>query len=263
MTPRLLFSKQSSKLDIKDIHQTLWKCRDFELTSLWQRSIFLTTLLVLCYTGYGFLFSAIVNKKEVATVIINAISPHPEQDSKSFLILHAAAFFLSVVGVLFSCLWIAMAKGSKAWYERYEKTIYAFEMNPNNIEYRAKPYAAFQGYNMVKDEDKAGVNDSIFSMKGGAYSPSKINIAIGQISAFIFLTTCVVHIYIIFQTASIFNVKSLSNIKDILPNLILLLTPFLIIFLLLRWHCGWLKSSIIEDTTIPRSDEAPASSESI
>ncbi|WP_320052294.1 hypothetical protein [uncultured Acetobacteroides sp.] len=140
-----------------------------------------------------------------------------------------------------------MAKGSKAWYERYEKTIYAFEMDYRNIENRAKPYAAFQGYDMVKEKDRADVNSSLFSMNGGAYSPSKINIAIGQISASIYLITCIVHTVSLFQIFNTFSVNYVLNSNYFVINSILIFTPILIITLLLIWHCGWLKSSCIEE----------------
>lgn len=243
------FPKQSDKLDIKNVHQTLWKCRDFELTSLWQRSIFLTTLLVLCYTGYGFIFSAIVNKQETSIILINSTEKSPyNQDSNNLMILHVSAIFISIVGILFSCLWIAMAKGSKAWYERYEKTIFEFEMDCRNIKERAKHYATFQGYdNMVKEEHIATVNSSLFSMNGGAYSPSKINIAIGQISAIIYLILCIIHIVIIFSMQHLFKIKNILNSKDILFNLFIIIIPIAIIILLLIWHNGWIKSSSMND----------------
>lgn len=41
------------KISIKEIHETFWRCRDFELSHLWQRSIFLSAFLILCFTGYG------------------------------------------------------------------------------------------------------------------------------------------------------------------------------------------------------------------
>ena len=41
------------KISIKEIHEKLWRCRDFELSHLWQRSIFLSAFLILCFTGYG------------------------------------------------------------------------------------------------------------------------------------------------------------------------------------------------------------------
>jgi len=67
-----------SKIRLKDVYESLWKCRDFELLHLWQRSIVLTLFLVMCF-----------------------------------------------IGVIFSCLWIMMGKGSKAWYEIYENAITA------------------------------------------------------------------------------------------------------------------------------------------
>ena len=41
------------KISIKEIHETLWRCRDFVLSHLWQRSTFLSAFLILCFTGYG------------------------------------------------------------------------------------------------------------------------------------------------------------------------------------------------------------------
>ena len=41
---------------IKDLYIQYWHCRDFEIQNLWQRSIFLGTFLILCFTGYGFFF---------------------------------------------------------------------------------------------------------------------------------------------------------------------------------------------------------------
>lgn len=45
-------SNEMEKINPKDIYQSLWRCRDFELSHLWQRSIFLTAFLVMCFTGY-------------------------------------------------------------------------------------------------------------------------------------------------------------------------------------------------------------------
>ena len=38
---------QNEKISIKEIHETLWRCRDFELSHLWQRSIFLSAVPIL------------------------------------------------------------------------------------------------------------------------------------------------------------------------------------------------------------------------
>jgi bacitracin transport system permease protein len=46
----------------KDVHEFLWRGRDFELTSLWQRSIFLATFLVIIFTAYLGLWSAVLGR---------------------------------------------------------------------------------------------------------------------------------------------------------------------------------------------------------
>jgi len=50
------------KISIKEIHETFWRCRDFELSHLWQRSIFLSAFLILCFTGYGSLLITMLEK---------------------------------------------------------------------------------------------------------------------------------------------------------------------------------------------------------
>lgn len=51
------------KIQPKDIYESLWRCRDFELSHLWQRSVFLTAFLLLAYTGYGVLMLQIMTVK--------------------------------------------------------------------------------------------------------------------------------------------------------------------------------------------------------
>lgn len=52
------------KISIKEIHETLWRCRDFELSHLWQRSIFLSAFLILCFTGYGGVLVSMFEKND-------------------------------------------------------------------------------------------------------------------------------------------------------------------------------------------------------
>lgn len=52
------------KITIKDIRNSLWRCRDFEFSLLWKRSIFLITILLLCFTGYGVVIMKICDKVE-------------------------------------------------------------------------------------------------------------------------------------------------------------------------------------------------------
>lgn len=103
------------KITSKDIYSSLWRCRDFELSHLWQRSIFLTTFLVMSFTGYG--------------SILLRICEYITDDNKRipFCILNIAGLFIALLGVVLSALWIMMGKGSKAWYEKYEKALYNIE----------------------------------------------------------------------------------------------------------------------------------------
>ena len=80
------------KISIKEIHETFWRCRDFE---------------------YGSLLITMLEKASL------------------FAYANLLAFSIGVIGIIFSCLWIMMGKGSKAWYERYENAICAFERNPS------------------------------------------------------------------------------------------------------------------------------------
>ena len=71
-----------------------------------------------------------------------------------------------------------MMKGSKAWYEVYEKSIYAIEREilTDNQQYVEGEFAK----RMRGDFDT-----HFFGTKGGAFSPSRINIVIGWIILFV------------------------------------------------------------------------------
>lgn len=50
-----------SRKELKDVLDRLYKCRDLEISNLWQRSIFLSVFMVLCFSGYGYLLLQIIN----------------------------------------------------------------------------------------------------------------------------------------------------------------------------------------------------------
>ena len=97
----------------KIILENLYRCRDLELNNLWQKSVFLGTLLVLCFTGYGFLISSIIKKDPKGEIIL--------------LEYELLCLSLCFVSAIFSVLWIYMFKGTKAHYELYERAITDFE----------------------------------------------------------------------------------------------------------------------------------------
>lgn len=232
----------NSKITAKDIRDSLWRCRDFELSHLWQRSIFLTTILLLCFTGYGVvtmkLFDSIEYIVEPSAYILNNI-----------------ALVLCLVNIVFSCLWIMMAKGSKAWYERYENAIDAFDYNEKYVcdeVYNSgirkdrkgkRPIGGFQFKNL-KHYEKPEINNCILTCQGGAYSPSKINIAIGQISFVIWCFAFGIHY---FMSIKEFHLD--REIIENLPHILLLMTLIILVFAFIPvcpWFKGlWIRSSVL------------------
>ena len=172
----------SDKIDIKDIHETFWRCRDFEIGHLWQRSIFLTAFLVLAFTAYG-------------TVVSKLIDTLSKTDS-SFLILNIISYVLALLGVVLSILWIKMGKGSKAWYEVYESAIGAIEKDKEYTTKEARQIGGF-GYNSLPGYRDVELDNSLFSVKAGEYSVSKINIGIGQVFLVLWLLIAICHTIII------------------------------------------------------------------
>lgn len=200
-----------NKVSIKEIHETYWRCRDFELSHLWQRSIFLSVFLVLCFTGYGTLLINILSSKEDITL------------------LNLLAFSISTIGIIFSCLWIMMGKGSKAWYERYEQAILAFERNAKYSTPKATHIGGFH-YGNIQGYEFPPLKKCIFKSEGGAFSPSKINIAIGQITMIIWIITLLFHGSIIIWDKEILIYNYLKYIVLGL-GFISLLVFFLLIFI--------------------------------
>ena len=141
---------------LKERLKTFYKCRDLEITNLWQRSIFLGAFLLLCFTGYGYMLFSL----------------------KSHTIgTHIYGFLLAIIGMVMSIIWILMGKGSKRWYEVYEWAIC-------DIEAKTVLRIPYQ-YQMGNYCANSDTDDCIFSLNAGKYSPSKLNICIGHISLYI------------------------------------------------------------------------------
>ena len=156
------------KINMRDIYESLWRCRDFELSHLWQRSVFLSAFLLLCFTGYGMLFIAAfieperdaprerrieqekISKVEKSSVVLGqypyealhfsfdetnaraqsgAVAENADPSARRRL-AHVAATVIALMGVWLSSMWIMMGKGSKRWYERYEQALYRIERDP-------------------------------------------------------------------------------------------------------------------------------------
>lgn len=163
--------KQNHAKNLERTLQRLYICRDLEISNLWQRSIFLGAFLILCFTGYGILFMKL-------------------SDSYSNICINVGAVFLGILGWLFSYIWILMAKGSKAWYEVYETYITKFE----NEYYESKYLDIPEDFIMGEKIEVKDIDISISTTKAGAFSVSKLNILIGQISALSWIAILFAHI---------------------------------------------------------------------
>ena len=158
--------------------ERLYQCRDLEISNLWQRSVFLSVFLILCFTGYGILVLRIIDYTSVL----------------EWILFNLLSIVLSFVGCILSAIWVYMGKGSKAWYEVYETAIVSFEHK-----YHDKigiPVSNIMGEMGIPYKK---MNDCIFSMKSGAYSPSRINILIGQVCLIGWIVIGIVHSMILYS----------------------------------------------------------------
>lgn len=196
----------------KELRETFYKLRDFEISNLWQRSIFLSALLVLFFPAYGVLVSKILDGTD-NTIIYNEI-----------------CCALALCAIAFSIIWIMMAKGSKAWYEVYEIKICEIEKE-EDLEIEKE-------YTMGGMEKKTweGADTNLMTNKAGQYSVSKLNILIGR-----FLMIIWGSIFIIHYVAIVWGLN--CNIHAI----ILILLPILLFVIIFTASCNcWAKSSVLQ-----------------
>lgn len=203
--------KKPERVTKHDLYDTLWSGRDFEISHLWQRSIFLATFLVLLFTVYFSTLDHIFFEKEDAadkysTVSVtssisnvgksNSVVSIKEEEEKDVSALLSAAILdvLCLAGFSFSVLWLCMAKGSKYWYERHEAGIRALYDNQHgffdndlncqlHIDWYEKMWHG-GNYRCTPHHDTLPLPDyshNFYSLKGSSFSTSKINIMIGYI----------------------------------------------------------------------------------
>ena len=149
-------TSNNNEVTLKEIRETYYSLRNFEISNLWQRSAFLSAMLFLFYSGYGYLVSKFL-----------------DEEVKNPLQLHELCCAISLLAIVFSIIWIMMAKGSKAWYEVYEKKIFDIEEQSElNIP---------EGHRMQPEGILRELDQCLFSNRSGRYSVSKLNILIGQV----------------------------------------------------------------------------------
>ena len=169
-----------SVLTAKEHVEMFQKRMDEEINRLWQRSIFLATFLVLVFTGYGMLVSKFFDS---------------DFNSEKLLLVHLVSIGISIIGIVLSLLWIMMAKGSKAWQEKYEQSLFKFiereiEIGGSSVVSLLKEGIA-DGYLLPLESNK--FSNCLLSTKAGAYSPSKINVMIGIVSLIVWVIIISIH----------------------------------------------------------------------
>ena len=170
-------------------YEILYTAYADEIRNLWQRSIFLGAFMTLAWGGYGAL-----QLKAIEKCLQNSCA------------YYFASLGLCFVIMILSLLWVAMAKGSKFVQEAHEKHIEKFIVN-NDI--------AKELYCKLKDYECLSENDNLFLsrklLKPYRYSPSKINIALGWVSACLAGVLMIIHSII----SSFSNVRLFCNVSII------------------------------------------------
>lgn len=182
----------NQKVHKRELYEKLWQSRDFEISHLWQRSVFLATFIVLSFTAYVKIYEVYFsNKCELPHHIV-------------FLIQNLVCIF----GFCFAVLWICMARGSKYIYEGHEGGINdsherGFFDKDLDVEIKKERYEDMvsggtaqtvprHGYLPLKD-----YNYESFSLKGSRFSSSKINIFMGYVFSYAWICLIILNVFLL------------------------------------------------------------------
>ena len=207
-------TKKEEQVSLKENREKFYKLRYFVISNLWQRSIFLSALLVLFFSSYGFLVSKLFEKE-----IENA------------LVIHELCCAIALLAIVFSIILIMMAKSSKAWYEVYERRILDIEQEEDlNIPLK---------YQMGEDCTPWSLDSNLLTTKPGRYSVSKLNTLIGIILMITWIMILIMHYIAAIYLFGSPNSKANCVIHTIV--LVLLVVFFLVILITAALN-GWAKS---------------------
>jgi hypothetical protein len=213
-----LLKKDSDSYSLRDVYDELWRGRDFEISHLWQRSVFLAVFMLAIAGGYGTYMMKVMfpegesNIEKICGTLkdeakqVNAdisIEMKKTEDKKQSGNIEKykklTPIFLTYLGIIFSMMWIMMAKGSKYCFERYEFGINKILEN-KKFEDGDKEFNSGIADDDIphhgnlpepKDDD---VCDYILSPLAGRYSVSKINITIGIVALLFWCCLNILHI---------------------------------------------------------------------
>lgn len=210
-------------MKINSIYKNLWICRDLEIQMLWTRLTLLGAIMALTYTGYGVLLMKMV---ESANCNWNAFN--------------LVAILACSCSMVFSCLWIATAKGSKRWYEQYEAALRHFQTRNQDLfeAYSTREYClSYLDFDKKLGSWRQKEDDSLFTSVGGRFSVSKIPIVLGQVSLVGWGVFSCVHLAALFLGKKI--VKELVDCLGLQFGAFMILTTLMVIIII----CDRIRSS--------------------
>ena len=182
------------QVTLRELRKDFYKIRKFEIQNLWQRSIFLATFTVLLFTGYGTFAEKLFS-----------------YDGSKAVIAHFFCCLLAFIGSTFAIIWIMMAKGSKAWFEIYERRIMDIEKEDS---------LGIPTKYLMREGAPFSIRNSLWLPNPGAYSVSKINIILGQVLLSIWLFIYIIHTLVLISISNPMqdrsSLKTLASVFSII-----------------------------------------------
>lgn len=187
----------------------LYLCRELEITTQWQRSVFLAAFIILLFTGYAKLIELFFSR------------------NIAYLPLHWTGLILAFLIFIFGILWLAMAKGSKRWTDIYETKIFLYEEKRRvNIpeQFKCKTERFCKNYNdkfrpsppnalcCYKKDDLLEKKNSFGSFGSATVSTSKVNIMIGFIILIFGAIAFMRHAYILIKRDFLHDFPEFRNL---------------------------------------------------
>lgn len=235
--------KEKDSYSLRDVYDELWRGRDFEISHLWQRSVFLAVFMLAIAGGYGTYMMKVMfpsgesNIEKICGTLKNEANQMKNADI-SFEIKKLgniekykklAPIFLTYLGIIFSMMWIMMAKGSKYCFERYELGIDSIIEDRTFNQTVDDTKVPCHG-NLLDLEDKKK-SDYILSPLAGRYSVSKINITIGIVALLFWCCLNILHIHDVALDYIGCDLLSFS------VSLVLAILTYVFIYLVLAIYC--------------------------
>ena len=263
--------KEKDSYSLRDVYDELWRGRDFEISHLWQRSVFLAVFMLAIAGGYGTYMIKVMfpegesNIEKICGTLKNEAKTHgdyrnckrasidieKEENLKVYLKIHEsekkeqsgniekykklAPIFLTYLGIIFSMMWIMMAKGSKYWFEKYElginKILKNKQFSKEDKEVNSGIANAVPHHGNLPEPKDDDVCDYILSPLAGRYSGSKINITIGIVALLFWCCLNILHIHDVALDYIEYNLFSFS------VSLVLAILTYVFIYLVLAIYC--------------------------